>query len=59
VVVIVTNAIGQTLITENLGKLAAGNQTYLLDAKNLTNGIYFVDLKVGNSSLIQKVSVNK
>lgn len=59
VIVNVTNALGQTLVSENLGKLASGVQNWTLDATQLGNGIYFVELKVGNSSLIQKVSVNK
>ncbi len=59
VTIAVTNAIGQVLVNENLGKLSAGTQTWTLNAAAFTNGMYFVEIKTGNSSLIQKISVAK
>lgn len=53
------NAIGQVVSTNNLGILSAGEQNYSLDASNLNNGLYFINIRVGNSMIVKKVSVAK
>jgi hypothetical protein len=53
------NAIGQVVSVNKLGTLNAGEQTYSLDASNLDNGMYFVNIHVGNSIVVKKVAVNK
>ncbi len=53
------NALGQVVSTTNLGTLTAGEQNYSLDASNLNNGLYFVNIRVGNSTVTKKVSINK
>lgn len=55
----VVNALGQVVSTTNLGSLSSGDQTYSLDASNLNNGLYFINMHVGNSIIVKKVSVNK
>ena len=59
VTVKVLNNIGQTMMSEMLGKLGAGEQTFTLDASSLSNGLYMVELHVGNSVITRKISVNK
>jgi hypothetical protein len=53
------NALGQVVSTNNLGTLSAGEQSYLLDASKLNNGLYFVNIRVGNSTITKKVSIIK
>ncbi|MGZ6519068.1 MAG: T9SS type A sorting domain-containing protein, partial [Bacteroidia bacterium] len=53
------NAIGQVVSTTNLGTLNAGTQTYSVNASNLSNGLYFINIRVGNSKVVKKVSINK
>ena len=55
----VVNALGQLVSTANLGTLSVGDQTYSLDASNLNNGLYFINIRVGNSISVKKVSVSK
>lgn len=59
VTVKVVDQIGQTVMVETLGKLQAGNQTYVLDATSLSSGLYFVELHVGNGVVTRKISVSK
>jgi Secretion system C-terminal sorting domain len=53
------NELGQVVATEKLGTMAAGEQTYSLDATNLSNGLYFINIQVGNNKTVRKVSINK
>jgi hypothetical protein len=53
------NAVGQTLMTEKLGKLSTGEQTHVIDATGLSSGLYFIELYVGNSVITRKISVTK
>ena len=55
----IVNALGQLVSTTNLGTLATGDQTYSLDASSLNNGLYFINIHVGNSISVKKVSVIK
>jgi hypothetical protein len=59
VTVEMVNALGQVVYSTNLGTLTAGEQNYSLDASNLNNGLYFVNIRVGNSTVTKKVSINK
>jgi filamentous hemagglutinin family protein len=59
VVVKVMNAVGQVVFNDNIGKLAAGNHSYVLDATNFRSGLYFVEIGVGNSTITRKISVTK
>lgn len=53
------NALGQVIMTEDLGSLPAGTHTYGLDATSMSNGLYFVNITVGNKTIAKKVSINK
>lgn len=53
------NTVGQVVITENLGNRTAGVQNYSLDATSLNNGLYFLNIKIGNNTITKKVAVNK
>jgi len=59
VTVKVLNNVGQTVMSDKLGKLGAGEQTFNLDATSLSSGFYLVELHVGNSVITRKISVNK
>lgn len=59
VTVKVLNNIGQTIMSDMLGKLGSGEQTYTLDASSLSSGFYLVELHFGNSVITRKISVNK
>ena len=59
VIIEVVNAIGQIVSTKNLGKVSAGEQNYSMDASTLNNGFYFVNIRVGNSNVVKKISINK
>ena len=59
VVIEVVNAIGQLVSTNNLGKLSIGEQNYSIDASNLNNGLYFINIRVGDKSVVRKVSISK
>jgi hypothetical protein len=55
----VMNALGQRVFNQDLGKLSAGEQTYSLDASTLKNGLYFLNLTIGNSTITKKIAINK
>ncbi|CAN5539135.1 hypothetical protein BH10BAC1_BH10BAC1_11200 [soil metagenome] len=57
--IILVNALGQTVMNENLGNVAAGEQSYSLDASKLDNGFYFLNITVGNNTITKKVAINK
>ncbi len=59
VTITMVNTIGQVVLQENLGKLAAGDGSYSINSSLYDNGMYFVTIKVGNSSITKKVSINK
>lgn len=58
VTVEVINTLGQVVINNNLGTVS-GAQKINIDGANLVNGIYFVNLKVGNTTTTQKLTVSK
>ena len=59
VTITLVNALGQSVLTENLGNLGAGEQNYSLNAETLSNGLYFLNIKAGNGTITKKVSINK
>lgn len=59
VTITIMNTVGQIIKTENLGVMNAGNHNYSMDASSLSNGLYFMNIAVGESMITKKVSVNK
>lgn len=57
--ILVRDITGKLVLQENYGKMAAGNQKISLDASNLTSGIYFATIMVGNNAITKKVSISK
>jgi len=57
--IVIVNTVGQLVKTENLGNMSAGIHTYLMDASSLSNGLYFLNITVGNSTITKKVAINK
>lgn len=57
--IVLVNALGQSVMNENLGNMTAGEQAYSLDASKLENGFYFLNITVGNNTITKKVSINK
>jgi hypothetical protein len=55
----IVNTIGQVVLHENLGKMSAGVQNYSLNAASLNNGLYFLNIKVGDNTITRKVAINK
>lgn len=53
------NALGQVVTSEDLGTMSEGAQKYALNAESLSNGLYFVNIKVGTKTVTKKVSVSK
>lgn len=58
VVIEVINTLGQVVITNNLGTVT-GAQKVNLESANLENGFYIVNVKVGNNTITQKLTVSK
>lgn len=57
--IVLVNTIGQVIFSEELGKLNAGTQNYSLDAASLSNGLYFLNIKIGSNTVTKKVAINK
>lgn len=57
--VVLVNTLGQAVISENLGTMSTGNQSYLLNTESLSNGLYFVNVQVGKNVMTKKVAINK
>ena len=52
------NAVGQTIESRYFGEIQ-GEWVFPIEAANLTNGIYFVEVKVGNETITKRVVVAK
>jgi hypothetical protein len=50
---------GKVMISESFGSMAQGKQRLNLDVSGLANGIYFINLNVGEEIISRKVSVAK
>lgn len=55
----VTNMLGQTVFTKDMGQLNAGEHNLPLDFTNIQNGMYMVKISDGNSSVVKNISVQK
>ena len=53
------NALGQLVLNKDFGMMNAGIQNYSLDAASLSNGLYFLNIKIGNSNETKKIAINK
>ncbi|MBE0648893.1 MAG: T9SS type A sorting domain-containing protein [Bacteroidales bacterium] len=52
-----TNMLGQTVMNLNKGFVAAGNQQFTLDARNLNAGVYFATVQINGEKYTRKVVV--
>jgi hypothetical protein len=57
VTVEVSNIMGQKVMTMNMGTLSNGGHKFTIDASQLTSGIYFYTVKIGNETYSQKMIV--
>ena len=55
----VYNMLGKITYYENSKLYNSGDHQIVISADKLTNGIYFVELTVGNKKITQKLSVSK
>lgn len=55
----VVNALGQTVISKDLGKLDSGEQTVELNTAHLNPGLYFLNISIGSELITKKISVNQ
>jgi hypothetical protein len=53
------NAMGSIVYTEDATMMKKGNHNITFDGSDLTNGIYFVNLTIGDQSITKKVSLLK
>ncbi len=54
----VVNALGQTVLSNSLGQLDRGEQTFALNTSSLKPGLYFLNVYVGDHLITKKISVN-
>lgn len=54
----IINTLGTVVSTKNI-ELAVGKNTITLDLENLSSGIYFATISVGDSKVIKKFTINK
>jgi len=50
---------GRLMGTKNLGGIAAGNNTFDLNIRNLTNGFYIVAMQTEQGVVTQKMTVQR
>tara|TARA_B110000046_G_scaffold88676_2_gene96853 strand:- start:100017 stop:100307 length:291 start_codon:yes stop_codon:yes gene_type:complete len=50
---------GKEVIVKDFGTLSAGVEQISIDVSNLTNGIYFASMKIGEEVVTKNISVNK
>lgn len=50
---------GKEVMVKDYGMLSSGVQKITIDAANLTNGIYFASMKIGEKVITKKISINK
>jgi hypothetical protein len=55
----VYNLVGERVFSVNKGELNAGLHTVQLDGSSLSSGMYFVNVRVGEKMLTQKIILNK
>ena len=54
---LVMNALGQLIVSENLGAMKDGVHAIKLSTSEYTTGVYFVKVKIGENTMTQKVIV--
>lgn len=59
VTITLVNTIGQVAMYKNLGTMNAGVQNYSFNSASLSNGFYFLNIKIGDNVVTKKVAVNK
>jgi len=55
----VFNATGSLVYSEDAGNLNIGNHSFRFNSDNLTSGIYFIQIMVGNEMITKKISINR
>ena len=55
----VVNVLGEVVFSKNAGIMSEGAQKLYFDGSNLTSGIYFVNLRMGDKFITKKVSLRK
>lgn len=51
------NTIGQLMANETLGTLNSGSHTYQIETSSFSNGLYFLNISVGNTIITKKISI--
>jgi len=57
--VVVRDITGKEVLSQTFGTMAAGQQNITVDASNLSNGIYFATVQIGEEFVTRKITVNK
>lgn len=57
--IVMINALGQEVMKETLGKISAGFQKHIISTEGLENGLYIMQIKAGNETITQKITVSK
>mgnify|MGYP003389971989 CR=1 FL=1 len=55
----VVNPLGQTVISNDLGKLDIGEQSFELNTAHLSPGLYFLNITIGSDVITKKISINE
>ncbi len=55
----VYNVLGKLVLTQGAREYAAGDHTLNINAENLTNGMYYVELIIGANRISNKITVSK
>jgi hypothetical protein len=55
----VYNLLGDVVYSEDAGILASGNHSLGFNVKNLTSGMYFISLQIGDKKITRKITVNR
>jgi hypothetical protein len=55
----VVNALGQIVLSNSLGQLDSGEQTFALNTSALKPGLYFLNVYVGEHLITKKISINE
>jgi len=57
--VALSNMVGQTIMTKDLGQMNVGLNNFSLNASDLQNGLYLLSITVGTSMITKTVSIEK